>query len=433
MFRPKLLLATLAAIPVLAVSATSSPAASGASAQHPVATPATTATTAASTPLKYATHGTHAVGYRQFTTRGAQNRSLKLRLWYPAITPAGGVTPTIRYVQANKFNAQDLPVKQITAVGTAGENARPDAKNGPYPLVVFSHGYALSPIVYSTLVEHYVSHGFVVVGPEHNETFERSLGGFWKALIDRPADIKFTIDYAAKLTKPGSSFAGLIDVSRTAVVGHSYGGYTALAAAGARYDLDTYNKRCAQLGADDPLSFFCAPIVPREAQMAKRAGLRTLPSGLWPSLGDLRVKAAISMAGDAYLFDQRGLAQLTVPVMAMGGTIDDGTPYTWGARLTYDHAASVNKSLVTFTGAGHLIFVDPCDNLPWTKKFSYGDAFCNDAVWGTKRPLDVVEHYSTAFLLDNLKDDRAARISLLPGATPPIRNVEYETGNPKAP
>ena len=427
MFRPKLL---LAAVALLAVSATNTLAVSRASARKPVATPATTA---ASTPLMYSTLGKHAVGYRQFTTRGAQHRSLKLRVWYPAVTPAGGATPTIRYVQANKFDAQDLPVKRITAVGTAAENALADIRNGPYPLVVFSHGYALSPIVYSTLVEHYVSHGFVVLAPEHNETFDRSLGGFWKALIDRPADIKFTVDYAEKLTKPGSSLAGLIDVSRTAVVGHSYGGYTALAAAGARYDLDAYNKRCAQLGPDDPLNFFCAPVVPRETQMAKRVGRRTLPTGLWPSLGDSRVKAVISMAGDAYLFDQRGLAHLTVPVMAMGGTIDEGTPYTWGARLTYDHAASVNKSLVTFTGAGHMVFADPCDNLPWTRKFSYGDAFCNDAVWGTKRPLGVVKHYSTAFLLDSLKDDRAARISLVSRTTPPLRDVAYETSNPKAP
>ncbi len=95
MFRPKLLLAALAALPVVAVSATTSLAASGASAQTPVTT------AAASNPLVYATPGKHAVGYQQFTTRGAQNRNLKLRLWYPAVTTAGGVTPTLRYVKAN--------------------------------------------------------------------------------------------------------------------------------------------------------------------------------------------------------------------------------------------------------------------------------------------------------------------------------------------
>jgi hypothetical protein len=52
------------------------------------------------------------------------------------------------------------------------------------------------------------------------------------------------------------------------------------------------------------------------------------------------VTAVISMAGDAYLFDERGLGELTVPVLALGGTVDDGTPYTWGAELTYDHAGS---------------------------------------------------------------------------------------------
>lgn len=393
------------------------------------AQPSTTSATAkTSTPsLTYAARGRHAVGYREFTTTRAQQQPLTLRAWYPASRPADKRPRTINYTAPNKFDEQILPGKEITSVGSALSNGRPEPTGGPYPLVVFSHGYAISPIVYSTLVEHYASQGYIVLAPEHNETFDQSLTGFWKALIDRPVDIHRTIDYAELLTKPGAPLAGMIDMDNIAVVGHSYGGYTALAAAGARFDFAAYKTRCAALTADDPLNFFCGPVVPKESDMATRAGLPAAPSGLWPSLRDPRVKAVISMAGDAYLFDQRGLAELKVPIMVMGGTIDEGTPYTWGTKLTYDHAASKNKTLITFPGAGHMLFVDPCENLPWVRNFAYRDGFCTDAVWGA-RPLDIVTHYTTAFLRDTLSADPSARASLA-GEQPHLDNVEYNTTN----
>ena len=69
-------------------------------------------------------------------------------------------------------------------------------------------------------------------------------------------------------------------MNNIAVVGHSYGGYTALAAAGARFDFSAYKTRCAALTADDPLNFFCGPVLPKEADMAARAG----PCGPWSVL-----------------------------------------------------------------------------------------------------------------------------------------------------
>ena len=389
--------------------------------------PTTSAPAETSTPsLTYAVPGSDAVGYREFSTAGAQGQSLTLRAWYPAGQPDDEQPATIRYTAPNKFDEQITPGKEITAVGNALADGEPEQAGGPYPLVVFSHGYALSPIVYSTLVEHYASQGYIVLAPEHNERFEGSPTEFWMELIDRPVDIRRTIDYAELLNKPGELFAGMIDMDNIAVVGHSYGGYTALAAAGARFDFVAYKTRCAALAADDPLSFFCAPI-PNESDMATRAGLEEIPSGLWPTLGDPRVTAAISLAGDAYPFDQRGLAEIKIPIMAMGGTVDDGTPYTWGAKLTYDHAGSENKTLVSFPGAGHMLFLDPCEELPWTETSEYRDGICTDAVWD-ERPLGIVTHYTTAFLRDSLNADPEARAALA-GQQPRLDNVEYSTTN----
>ena len=406
-------LAVLVAGGLLATASTSA---------QPFTTPA--ATQASKPPLTYAARGTHAVGYRVFTTIGAQRQRLTLRAWYPARRRDDTRSAAITYTSPNKFDEQITPGRHITAVGRAIRNARPERTAEPYPLVVFSHGYALSPIVYSTLVEHYASRGYVVLAPEHNETFDGSITGFWKELIDRPVDIRRTIDRAERLTRPGAPMAGLIDLDSIAVVGHSYGGYTALAAGGARFDFAAYKSRCAALSADDPRTFFCAP-VPRESDMATRAGLPSTPSDLWPSLGDPRVTAVISMAGDAYLFDRRGLAELEVPVMALGGTVDEGTPYRWGTKPTYDHAGSKDRTLVTFPGAGHFIFADPCTSLPWVEYSVYREAICADAVWD-ERPLDVVAHYTTAFLRDTLDADARARADLA-GQQPHLDHVTYRT------
>ncbi len=407
-------------------SSTAAPTEATASTETTASTaPTSTTSTSAPPSLTYAAPGSQAVGYRAFTTSRANEQALTVRAWYPAVRPTDDPGP-IEYSAPNKFSDEITPGELITSVGRAIADAPPEPADEPYPLVVFSHGFALSPIVYSTLVEHYASQGYVVLAPEHNEQFDGSLTGFWEELIDRPVDVRRTIDLAEQLAESGAPLAGLIDTDNVAVVGHSYGGYTALAAAGARFDFAAYKTRCAALTADDPLTFFCAPI-PNESDMAMRAGLDEVPSGLWPSFGDLRVKAAISLAGDAYPFDQRGLAELEVPIMAMGGTIDDGTPYEWGAKLTYDHAGSENKTLITFPGAGHMLFLDPCENLPWVENSVYRDAICTDAVWDT-RPLDIVMHYTTAFLRDTLDDDPEARATLA-GQQPDLDNVEYSTTN----
>ena len=132
------------------------------------------------------------------------------------------------------------------------------------------------------------------------------------------------------------------------------------------------------------------------------------------------------MAGDSYLFDMAGLSQITLPMMAIGGTADTGTPYDWGSKPSYDHASSAQKTLVGLVGAEHMVTASPCEDMPWIAESPYYAYLCFDPVWDKARALDLVHHFSTAFLLDTLKGDEAARAALLPDAVQ-FPGVEYAT------
>jgi len=363
------------------------------------------------TPL-YAVRGPMGVGFETVVSNAERENPLEIHSWYPALIPADA-TQEIEYAVKFKDTTWS-PNRRPTVYGHALRSATPDEAQAPYPLVILSHGYILSPAWYNTLAEQYASYGFIVLAPEHTEYFDPTFGDMWKALIDRPADVTKTLDHAEALTAPNGEMAGLIDMSQVAVVGHSYGGYTALAVAGAQYDMRAYNARCAALAEDDPLAFFCLPIVPNEAAMAERAGIAEIPETLWPSFGDPRVKAIIPMAGDSYLFDKAGLAQITIPMMAISGDADTGTPFEWGAKPAYDYAASTKKALVTLNGAEHMIVSTPCENMPWISEHPYYEYFCFDPAWEKTQALDLIHHFSTAFLLDTLKSDPVAREALLP-------------------
>jgi predicted dienelactone hydrolase len=365
------------------------------------------------------------VGYQSLISGEETEQPLTISVWYPALNPTGA-TEEIRYAVAIK-DAMWSPDTPLVAYGHALQNAAFDESKGPYPLVILSHGFSLSATWYSTLAEHYASHGFIVLAPDHTEQFDPTFGAMWKAIIDRPDVVKQTLDYAEVLTAPDGDMAGLIDMAHVAVVGHSYGGYTALAMAGAQFDMAAYQARCAQVPEDDMIAFlFCAPLVSSEADMAARAGLDSTPEGLWPSLGDPRVTAIIPMAGDSYLFDKAGLAAINVPMMAMTGSADTGTPVEWGANPAYEYVSSEKKALVTLIGAEHMIFSTPCENLPWMADHPAYGYFCFDPVWDKQRALDLIHHFSTAFLLDTLKGDQSAHQALRPDAVQ-FPGIEYTT------
>ncbi len=353
----------------------------------------------------YGERGDWAVGY---TPQQAEAGRPALGIWYPATNP-DGVQETITYTF--DFKSPEFGVDPGTVDGHAIADAPIDLDGGPFPLVIFSHGYSANAAWYSNMPEHYASHGFVVIAPEHTEQDWFQNGA---SVIQRPVDVTAAIDYAEAQTSPGGAFAGAIDVGNIGVVGHSFGGYTALASGGAPIDMDALNARCATIGEMDPRQFLCLPLQGREAELSELAGLDAPPAGSWPSFADPRVSAIVPIAGDAYVFSEAGLSQISIPMLVMGGTADTGTPPEWGMQLAYDAASSSSKTLVGFEGAEHMFIVNDCGDMPWTEGFVYEELFCNDPVWEKDAGLELIHHFSTAFLRETLKGDDDAGNVLAP-------------------
>ncbi len=335
-------------------------------------------------------------------TLARYDRPLTVEIWYPAATgtPPGGTYETV---------LRD-PSLSATLSGRAARDAAPTTE-GPFPLVVISHGYPGNRLLLSHLGENLASKGYVVASIDHTDSTYADQAAFGSTLLNRPIDQKFVLNSMASLKGP---IGAITNADTTAVIGYSMGGYGALIFGG------------AGLAPGVEASPFAPP------QGALLHNVRNTDTH--EALVDERVKALISIGpwGRNYgLWDDAGLAGLRKPTLLMAGEVDDVSIYP-AMREIFENAAGTDRHLLTFENANHNAAAPiPAPMASWqpseTLDFPPFDHYA-DAVWDTTRMNNITQHFATAFLDLHLKgdSDKATYLDLVPNAKDGVFSAEED-------
>jgi predicted dienelactone hydrolase len=236
-------------------------------------------------------------------------RSLPVDIWYPVD----------RDDVAGVGQAQlDLV---FTRLGLPGVLSDPEpSREGPFPLVVFSHGSGGVRFQSWFLMQALASHGFVVAAPDHvgNTAIDGLTGTtdpFDVVARNRPRDVSFVIDeMIAQNADRTDPVAPVVDPDRIAVVGHSFGGFTALASAGGFGDYEA----------------------------------------------DARVDAIVPLAAAGLMTDEE-LATIDVPTMVINGTADATVPLAGSGERVWSLLGARQSYRVDIVDGGHNSFTNACD------------------------------------------------------------------------
>lgn len=225
-------------------------------------------------------------------------------------------------------------------------------KPGKTPVIVFSHGLASRPQDFDIAAKKMASYGFLVALPQHpgsdflqaqallNRTSRQ--GYFPSEFIDRPKDISYVIDELER--RNAREFGDRLELTKVGVGGHSFGGYGALAVAGATIDWDFLESEC---GVGEG--------VPNTALLLQCDAL-TLPRSDY-DFRDPRVTAVLAANPvNSAIFGVEGLHQVTVPVLLLGGSYDPATPFVLEQARSFPRLGSRDKYLTLLEGQAHVDF-----------------------------------------------------------------------------
>jgi dienelactone hydrolase len=152
------------------------------------------------------------------------------------ITPATGTSEPRTLLTYVRYPAQGAPGR------TDLMDAPAATSNGPFPLVVFGHGFAVTPGLYARILQSWARAGYVVAAPVFPLENANAPGGPNESdLVNQPADMRFVISRMLAASHAGNGpLAGLINPAQVVVSGQSDGGDTALAVA---YDPEFHDPR----------------------------------------------------------------------------------------------------------------------------------------------------------------------------------------------
>lgn len=195
------------------------------------------------------------------------------------------------------------------------------------PLVAISHGNGGTPWVYRGLAAHLARAGLAVALLEHpgNSRADNALAGTPANLANRPRHVRLALDVAFADAVVGSHLMA----DAAAVIGHSLGGYTALAAGGGR-----------------PMA------LPNQT-----------PDGVAhpvPVEPDPRVRALVLLAPALpWLMGPGALAEVRAPLLVRTAERDEHAPPAYVERILGGLPAGVRMDYQVVPGAGHFAFLTP--------------------------------------------------------------------------
>ncbi|HEX4915538.1 MAG TPA: hypothetical protein VFV51_16385 [Vicinamibacterales bacterium] len=346
-----------------------------------------------------AAHGPHAIGVRTIqvtdgnrpdilnTKEGGPvaryDRTLTLEVWYPAtLQPGQKAGGEYRVITRD-------PAVLATLHGQAVRDAPP--ARGPFPLVIISHGYPGNRFLMAHIGENLASKGYVAASIDHKDSTYDDQQNFASTLYNRAFDQLFVLNEMDRLGGAGQPFAGVIDASRSGLIGYSMGGYGVVNVIGGGYSAKPKfqnlppNQLLEHRGAANP-----------DYQKSR----------------DSRIKAAIAIGPwgmQGGFWDAEGLKGIRTPVMFVAGSVDDVSGYEKGVRAIYEGAVNADRYLLTFLNANHNAAAPyPAPRESYTtadpaRPNSY--AHYADAVWDTVRMNNIFHHFATAYFDLHLKGD----------------------------
>jgi len=287
------------------------------------------------TAAELAARGPHAVG---ITTRTLPEGG-SVEIWYPADKAIVGVTDVYNVRSFLPPGVGDLITGDIDDSFTieATRNAAA-ASDGPFPIVLFSHGASSFRLQSSHIAEHLASWGIVTASTDHpSRDLTNALGG---TVEGQPPSVDQMRSMRILLTTLGDDpvLGGALDTERVALGGHSAGGGT-IAEVALDEGILGYVSYASGLRDNVPEvpSLFMAgelDLIIESSRTAEAFALAPAPSWLWVfgSTGHLAFSDLCAIgAGDSNLIDLGEQAGL-------GAFLDDGL-----RRLATDGCEEPNR------------------------------------------------------------------------------------------